>query len=175
MTLPPYQRQGYGRLLIDFSKSFLFLMKTYFKYEFLFKVTCWLGPRVRLAHRRSRSLIWVWSHTAPTGKTFYWNTSVHIQAKRSRLRIWAKRWPLMRTTLSARFRPLAWWNTGRANTLCSKSETSLRNIRKEQRGADPTGATLTANTWGGNLLSYRRKLHPKTNFINLNIIYHLIL
>jgi hypothetical protein len=24
-------------------------------------------------------------------------------------------------------------------------------------------------------LSYRRKLHPKTNFINLNIIYHLIL
>ena len=23
MTLPPYQRQGYGRLLIDFSKTFI--------------------------------------------------------------------------------------------------------------------------------------------------------
>ena len=75
MTLPPYQRQGYGRLLIDFSNLFFNIQNMIsFNFKFklvLFQVTCWLEPKAKLVLQRSHFRIWVWSRIVLTGRTFY--------------------------------------------------------------------------------------------------------
>lgn len=95
LTLPPYQRRGYGKLLIEFSEwknqgmgtecwgfcfcFFVFFLRVYFK-----PINCWtchsqvtssLKWKERQEHRRSRSLTSVCSPTAPTGHRPYWKFS----------------------------------------------------------------------------------------------------
>ena len=82
LTLPTYQRHGYGRMLIEFS-MFVFCCWTDHLLTFcsLWKVTCWPESKERSAHRRSHCPTWGSSPTEATGSTQWWSTWASTKEK----------------------------------------------------------------------------------------------
>lgn len=68
MTMPQYQRQGFGRFLIDFSKYFLNLhiIANLFLYFFP-QATCYPNRKASRALLRNLSRSWAESHIMPIG------------------------------------------------------------------------------------------------------------
>ena len=79
MTMPHYQRKGYGRLLIDFSKSPTVRPEIYLiliGIAAFFQATCCQRRNGSRARRRNPRLTSVASLTIPTGSLSYWSTSM---------------------------------------------------------------------------------------------------
>jgi len=76
MTMPQYQRQGYGRFLIHFS-TFHFCFSCDFAFENVkrllrLQVICCLSAKVNLEHQRNLCRIWAALVTTHTGNQLFW-------------------------------------------------------------------------------------------------------
>lgn len=68
MTMPQYQRQGFGRFLIDFSKYFLNLYRIANLFLYLsLQATCYPNRKANRALLRNLSRSWAESHIMPIG------------------------------------------------------------------------------------------------------------
>lgn len=63
LTLPPYQRRGYGKFLISFSYELSKIERKVHNAD----VSHVIGKLCRSGHLKGRCQIWVWSHIGSTG------------------------------------------------------------------------------------------------------------
>lgn len=70
LTMPPYQRKGYGKLLIEFSKSHVILASSNLALivRFPFQVTNCQNSKAKLDHQKSHYPIWAYCHIAHIGR-----------------------------------------------------------------------------------------------------------
>lgn len=95
LTMPQYMRQGYGKMLIDFSECTRPPARSTARHaereqtrNLSHQVTCYPRWRRRWALQSAPCRTWAWSATGVTGKTFCCATWTTFRARRSPLKVW---------------------------------------------------------------------------------------